>query len=169
MIDQGVDDKYWMQQAVMQAAQAAQENEVPVGAVLVLDKQIIGLGFNQTISRHDPSAHAEIVALRQGAALLQNYRLLNSTLYVTLEPCLMCVGALLHARIKRLVYGAPDEKTGAVASVFHLLDGPHNHRIAWEGGCLTDECRTLLRSFFQAKRQSSSSSISPSSLMTDEE
>lgn len=145
-------DTFWMQKAIELAKKAADHDEVPVGAVLVLDDEIIGEGWNQPISIQDPTAHAEIMALRKGATKLNNYRLLNSTLYVTLEPCVMCVGAMLHARIKRLVFGASDPKTGAVASVFQLLDQKHNHQIQYEGGVLAKECGDLLKDFFKNKR-----------------
>ncbi|MHA0855017.1 tRNA adenosine(34) deaminase TadA, partial [Serratia nematodiphila] len=117
-------DEYWMRQALQLALRAQEEGEVPVGALLVLDNQVIGEGWNRPIGRHDPTAHAEIMALRQGGAVLQNYRLLNATLYVTLEPCVMCAGAMVHSRIRRLVYGAADEKTGAAGSLVHILRHP---------------------------------------------
>lgn len=145
-------DPHWMQHALQAARTAQSQGEVPVGAVLVANDQMISIGWNQPIRATDPTAHAEILALRQAASKIGNYRLLNTTLYVTLEPCLMCVGAILHARIQRVVYGALDEKTGAIASKFHLLDQKHNHRIVWEGGCLADECSQLLQEFFKKKR-----------------
>lgn len=148
------DDEHWMQLALQQAHKAQRLDEVPVGAVVVLQQQVVGAGHNQPISRHDPSAHAEIVALRQAAAALQNYRLPGTTLYVTLEPCCMCVGAMLHARIERLVFGAFDPKTGAVSSQFSLLGEPaHNHRIAVQGGVCATECGSLLSDFFKARRK----------------
>lgn len=146
-------DQHWMRYAIQLAEKAQAQNEVPVGAVLTLDNKLIGEGWNQPISHSDPTAHAEIMALRAGAEHLHNYRLLNTTLYVTLEPCMMCVGALLHARVKRLVFGALDPKAGAIASRLHLLDGPHNHVIEWEGGCLADQCGEMLKGFFQQLRE----------------
>ena len=148
------DDKHWMQQAIILAQQAQSLSEVPIGAVLVSDEgAVLGEGWNQPIYRHDPCAHAEIIALRKAGQKRGNYRLLNTTLYTTLEPCVMCVGAIVHARIKRLVFGAFDPKAGAVSSVITLLDSPHfNHRLAWKGGVLADECGHKLRQFFAVKR-----------------
>lgn len=148
------DDAYWMRQALQRAQQAVKLDEAPVGALLVYQGQVIAEGWNQMITLCDPTAHAEILTLRQAASKLGNYRLLNTTLYVTLEPCIMCLGAMLHARIHRLVYGAKNQKTGAVVSGFHLLDVKHSHRIEWEGGCLAVECAQLLQTFFQKKRHS---------------
>ncbi len=129
-------DEYWMRQALSLAQRAQEEGEVPVGALLVLDNQVIGEGWNRPIGRHDPTAHAEIMALRQGGAVLQNYRLLNATLYVTLEPCVMCAGAMVHSRIRRLVYGAADEKTGAVGSLVDILRHPGmNHQVESSQAC----------------------------------
>lgn len=146
-------DHHWMQQALAMADRAQAQGEVPIGAVIVLDNQLISTGWNQPINQNDPTAHAEIAALRAAAQTLQNYRLLNTTIYVTLEPCVMCLGALIHARVKRLVYGAPDTKIGAIASHFHLLEHREfNHRIEWEGGCLANECTEKLKNFFQQKR-----------------
>lgn len=146
-------DDHYMQQALFLAKQAEKEGEVPVGAVIVHNSEIIAEGWNQPIQLHDPSAHAEMMAIRQAAQKLGNYRLNQCTLYVTLEPCSMCVGAMIHARIQRLVFGAFDPKTGAVNSVFRTLDDPrHNHSIAWEGGVLADESSVLLKAFFQARR-----------------
>ena len=143
----------WMQRALKLAKQAKQRNEVPVGAVLVLDGEVIGEGWNQSIAQKDPTAHAEIIALRAGAAKLNNYRLVNSVLYVTLEPCAMCVGAMIHARINRLVFGAYDAKAGAVASVFNLLDAKRlNHHFEYQGGVLAQECGELLTNFFAGRR-----------------
>ena len=144
----------WMERALELAHHAADTHEVPVGAVLVLDDHVIGKGWNQPISLQDPSAHAEIIALREGAKALGNYRLLNTTLYVTLEPCAMCVGAMIHARIQRLVFGAYDKRTGAVSSVFQLLDDERlNHRVDWEGGVMEQECGDILRDFFRKRRE----------------
>jgi tRNA(adenine34) deaminase len=131
-----------MQQALKLAELAAAKDEVPVGAVLVLDNQIIGEGWNQPIITNDPTAHAEIIALRQGSQHLNNYRLINTTLYVTLEPCAMCIGAVLHARIKRLVFGAYDSKN----------TNKLNHRIPYTGGILQQECSDLLTEFFKKRR-----------------
>jgi tRNA(adenine34) deaminase len=148
-----VNDEYWMRQALQLAKQAEEKGEVPVGAVLVLDGQIIGEGWNQPISSHDPSAHAEMIALREGARNLKNYRLKNSTLYVTLEPCAMCAGAMVHARIERLVFAAFDPKTGAAGSLLNILqDSRLNHWVKVEGGLLAIESATLLQNFFQARR-----------------
>lgn len=147
-------DEYWMQRALEQAQKAAAVDEVPVGAVIVKDNQLIAEGWNHPIQLHDPSAHAEMVALRQAGNVLNNYRLLDTTLYVTLEPCVMCVGAMIHARIKRVVYGARDPKTGAAGSVFDLLlSEKHNHKIDVTGGVLEAECREVLQRFFKIKRQ----------------
>ncbi|HVV68773.1 MAG TPA: tRNA adenosine(34) deaminase TadA [Gammaproteobacteria bacterium] len=147
-------DCYWMQHALTLAKRAEGQAEVPVGAVVVASDRVIGEGWNQPIATSDPTAHAEIVAIRASTHNLQNYRLPpNSTLYVTLEPCAMCAGALINARLSRLVYGALDPKAGAVASVFSLLDRRSlNHQVIWEGGCLKEECATLLQSFFQKRR-----------------
>ncbi len=147
-------DHYWMQYALKMAERAQQLDEIPVGAVLIAADQIIGEGWNQPITTSDPTAHAEIIALRQATHAIQNYRLpVNCTLYVTLEPCAMCAGALLNARLTRLVYGALDAKAGAVASVFSLLDNLQlNHRITWEGGCLATSCANLLQNFFRKRR-----------------
>lgn len=147
-------DQYWLTHALKLAEKAQHEGEVPIGAVLVLDNQVIGEGWNQSISSNDPCAHAEVVALRQAAKAINNYRLLNSTLYVTLEPCAMCVGASVHARIERLVFGAKDPKAGAVCSVLQLLDSPHfNHRIKWDSDVMAEPCGDLLRKFFQVRRK----------------
>lgn len=146
-------DIYWMQRALQLAQYAEEQGEVPVGAVLIQEDNIIGEGWNNPISTCDPTAHAEIVALRQGAQQLQNYRLPATTLYVTLEPCAMCVGAIIHARIGRLVYGARDPRAGAVESLFNLLQaGQFNHYVNYQGGILAEECGVLLRNFFRARR-----------------
>jgi tRNA(adenine34) deaminase len=129
------------------------EDEVPVGAVLVLDGEIVGLGWNRNITLHDPTAHAEIMALRAAGEKLANYRIAGATLYVTLEPCAMCAMALVHARIGRVVYAATDPKTGAAGSVFDtLIDPRHNHRIEVQGGLLAEESAQMLRNFFRARR-----------------
>lgn len=149
--DQDID---WMRQALALARQAAAEDEVPVGAVLVRDGERLADGYNRPISASDPSAHAEMACLRDAARRMGNYRLTGTTLYVTLEPCVMCVGALVHARVQRLVYAAPEPRTGAVESRFQLLaDGLHNHRVSVTGGLLADESARLLRDFFQARRR----------------
>jgi tRNA(adenine34) deaminase len=148
-------DSDWMQQALAQAGIAASMNEVPVGAVLVdADGQLLAAGHNQPISACDPSAHAEIVTLRQAALKLENYRLPNTTLYVTLEPCTMCVGALVHARVKRLVYAASEPRSGAIESAQRLFEtGEYNHRPEIEGGLLAAESSALLTAFFKARRR----------------
>lgn len=130
-------DEYWMRRALTLAQRAWEQGEVPVGAVLVQGDRVIGEGWNRPIGQHDPTAHAEIMALRQGGKVLENYRLLNTTLYVTLEPCIMCAGAMVHSRIGRLVYGAHDVKTGAAGSLIDILGHPGmNHHVALhQGGC----------------------------------
>lgn len=146
-------DRQFMQQAIEQAQLAALAGEVPVGAVLVRDGQVISKGFNQPITHHDPSAHAEMLTLRQAALAEQNYRLPGTTLYVTLEPCTMCAGAILHARVDRVVFGAPDPKTGAAGSVMDVFSSKQiNHQTSIEGGIMVDECGQLLRSFFKERR-----------------
>lgn len=148
-----MNDADFMRHALALAQRAADQGEVPVGAVLVKDETLIAEGWNHPINAHDPTAHAEIAALRAGAAALANYRLTDTTLYVTLEPCIMCAGAIIHARVKRLVYGAPDPKTGAAGSVFDVFSsGKVNHRVIVEGGLLAAECGTLLTGFFRSRR-----------------
>ncbi len=148
------DDELFMGMALEQARRALEEGEVPVGAVLVADGQVIGRGRNRPIALSDPTAHAEIQALREGAAKTGNYRLPGSTLYVTVEPCLMCAGALLQARIRRLVFGAWDPKGGAVRSLYSLLEDDRlNHRIEVRAGVRQEECGEILRQFFQERRQ----------------
>jgi tRNA(adenine34) deaminase len=147
------DDGVYMRAALAQAQLAWDEGEVPVGAVVVKDGVIIGRGYNQPIGRHDPTAHAEIAALRQAAEALGNYRLPGCELYVTLEPCVMCSGAMMHARISRIVYGAADPKTGACGSVLDLFAQEKlNHHATTEGGLLADECAGMLKRFFAARR-----------------
>lgn len=147
------DHEYFMMEALQQARHAESVGEVPVGAVLVKDHQVIARGFNQPISECDPTAHAEIVALRAGAKAVTNYRLLDTTLYVTLEPCAMCIGAILHARVNTLVYAARDPKAGAVESVFQIADDTRlNHRITCLSGVLAEEASQLLKDFFRKKR-----------------
>jgi tRNA(adenine34) deaminase len=146
-------DRQFMQQAIEQAHLAAIVGEVPVGAVLVRNGQVISKAFNQPITNHDPSAHAEMLALRQAALMEQNYRLPGTTLYVTLEPCAMCAGAILHARVDRIVFGAPDPKTGAAGSVVDLFAMKQiNHQTSIEGGIMGDECGQLLKNFFKGRR-----------------
>lgn len=143
-----------MRHALFLAERAGAEGEVPVGAVLIKDGQIIGEGWNRPIASHDPTAHAEIMALRAGAQTIGNYRLADTTLYVTLEPCVMCAGAIIHARVARLVYGADDPKTGAVKSVAEIFNMPtHNHRVSVTGGVLASECGALLSTFFKTRRR----------------
>ena len=146
-------DQQYMLMAIEQAQLAAQSGEVPVGAVLVRDGQVIAKAFNQPIANHDPSAHAEMLALREAALSLENYRIPGSTLYVTLEPCAMCSGAMLHARIDRVDYGAPDPKTGAAGSVLDLFSSKQiNHQTSVQGGIMGEECGQLLRDFFKGRR-----------------
>lgn len=146
-------DEYWMRHALMLARRAWDEGEVPVGAVLVHEGRVIGEGWNRPIGHHDPTAHAEIMALRQGGKVIENYRLLNTTLYVTLEPCVMCAGAMVHSRIGRLVFGARDEKTGAAGSLLDVLGHPGmNHQVQIEEGILATECAAMLSDFFRHRR-----------------
>lgn len=148
------EDEQYMRRALQLAAQARDaEDEVPVGAVMVQGNEIVGLGWNRNITLHDPTAHAEIMALRAAGEKLANHRLSRATLYVTLEPCIMCAMAMVHARIGRLVYAAADPKTGAAGSVFDTLTDPrHNHRVDVSGGLLGEESGALLRAFFRARR-----------------
>lgn len=145
-------DIYYMQQALKAAEQAALCGEVPVGAVLVLNKQIIGTAYNQTLTHCDPTAHAEVLLLQQAAKQLKNHRLLESIVYVTLEPCLMCVGAMIQARIKRLVFGAYDPRFGAITTQLHRLKGL-NHTFDFSDGILAEACAEQLQQFFKHKRQ----------------
>jgi len=148
-----MNDEYFMRAALELARQAGQSGEVPVGAVVVKNGEIVGRGSNAPIGRHDPSAHAEMLALRDAAQRMGNYRLVGCELYVTLEPCLMCVGAMFHARIARVIYGASDPKTGAAGSVLDLFEEQRlNHHAAVLGGVLADECGTVLSQFFAARR-----------------
>lgn len=143
----------FMQRAIELAALAEANGEVPVGAVLVLNDTIIGEGFNQVISSHDPSAHAEAVAIRAAGQTLKNYRLVDTTLYVTLEPCAMCAGLITHARVKTLVYGAADPRTGATGSAIEVINHRSmNHQVEVIGGVLAEECGDLLRQFFRRRR-----------------
>jgi len=146
-------DRSMMQQALVLAGRAQDAGEVPVGAVVVVDGQVVGEGWNYPVGSHDPTAHAEIRALREAGRRIGNYRLPGATLYVTLEPCVMCAGALVHARIARLVYGAADPKSGAAGSVFDIVRSPElNHSVAVTGGILAAECGDLLRDFFRSWR-----------------
>lgn len=145
----------WMRVAYEQASRARDVGEVPVGAAVIANGQIIGVGFNQTIGAVDPTAHAEIVALRDASRRMGNYRLTGTALYVTVEPCLMCAGALVHARVRTLVYRASEPKTGAVRSVARTLDHwALNHQIEVVQGVLADECSELIQSFFESRRNS---------------
>lgn len=146
-------DFRWMAEALALARRAEAEGEVPVAALLVQGEAIIGRGWNRNIAWHDPTAHAEIVALREGGAQLRNHRLVDCTLYCTLEPCVMCAGALIHARVARVVYAARDPKTGADGSMFDLLRDPrHNHRIEVVGGVMGDQAGSMLSEFFRRRR-----------------
>ena len=143
-----------MREALAQARLAWERGEVPVGAVVVLHGTVIGEGFNQPISAHDPTAHAEVVAIRDAATRLGNYRLTGATMYVTIEPCQMCVGALVHARVARVVYGAPEPKAGAIESAMRAHEHPSlNHRVVAVGGVLESECREVIQEFFERRRK----------------
>jgi tRNA(adenine34) deaminase len=146
-------DELWMQVALRAAQRALQAGEVPVGAVVICDGQVIGRGFNRNITDSDPTAHAEVIALREAGKMLGNHRLSNCELFATIEPCAMCAGALVHARVRRLVYGAEDPKAGAVHSLMHVLNHPGlNHQIEVRGGVLAGQCAELLQEFFRARR-----------------
>lgn len=148
------DDLAWMNRALTLARRAQTEGEVPVGALVVRDGVVLGEGWNRPIATHDPAAHAEILALRAAGAKLDNYRLAGATLYVSLEPCLMCAGAMLHARIGRLVFGAYDPRAGAAGSAFSVLEpGRSNHLLEVLGGVLENECGEMLRNFFKERRK----------------
>ena len=154
-VEEAPSDEYWMRQALDAALVAEKNNEVPVGAILVKDNQLISTANNSPIRLNDPCAHAEVLAIRNGALNLDNYRLPGTTLYVTLEPCMMCAGAMLHARIERLVFGAYDEKTGVAGSCFDWINDERQlHKIKVQGGVLEDDCRLLLQNFFKQKRLS---------------
>jgi len=145
-----------MRRAIQLAQKAADEDEVPVGAIIVKENQLIAEGWNQPIQSHDPSAHAEIMAIRNAGQVLNNYRLIDTTLYVTLEPCSMCVGAMIHARVGHLVFGVADLKTGATGSAIDLIHSPvHNHKVDVTSGVLEEECKLLLQNFFKQKRNRS--------------
>lgn len=153
MVDPAARDEVFMRHALLLARRARQAGEVPVGAVVVHDDRIIGEGWNQPIGNHDPSAHAEMLAMRHAARRIGNYRLTGATLYVTLEPCMMCAGAIIHARIGRLVFGAYDPKAGAVSSLYDVIAQPRlNHRPDWQGGLLEAACGEMLRDFFRERR-----------------
>ncbi|MCF6219083.1 MAG: tRNA adenosine(34) deaminase TadA [Gammaproteobacteria bacterium] len=153
-------DEQWMAQAMQLASRAEAEGEVPIGALAVCEGEVIGRGWNRSISTHDPSAHAEIMALREAGQAIENYRLCDVTLYVTLEPCAMCAGAMLHGRIARLVVGASDPKTGAAGSVLNVLEGRHTfHQVAVEKGVLAERCAEQLRQFFRDRRAASKSKL----------
>jgi len=148
-----INDEHWMQQALRLAEKAEQQGEVPVGAIIVKDNQLIAEGWNQPVQSHDPSAHAEMQAMRAAGKVLNNYRLVDTTLYVSLEPCSMCVGAMVHARVKRVVFAAYDAKTGACGSATNLADAAHhNHKIEVSGGVLEAQSRERLQNFFRKKR-----------------
>ncbi|MDK1289224.1 tRNA adenosine(34) deaminase TadA [Pseudoalteromonas umbrosa] len=147
-------DEYWMRQALAYADKAEAENEIPVGAVIVQGGELIAAGWNRSIGCHDPSAHAEMMAIREAGKRVQNYRLVDCTLYVTLEPCPMCAGLLVHSRVKRVVYGASDAKTGAAGSVMNLLQEPQlNHQPEVVSGVLAQECSEKLSDFFKRRRK----------------
>ena len=150
----------WMRAALAEAARARALGEVPVGAVVVLEGNLIGAGFNQPIATSDPTAHAEVIALREAAAAVKNYRLTGATLYVTVEPCLMCVGAMVHARIGLVVFGATEPKAGALVSATRAHELPSlNHKLEILGGVLEEECRTEMQKFFKGRRQKSEGRI----------
>lgn len=153
LINESVDE-YWMRAALRLAQEASTLGEVPVGCVIVSAQgELVGQGFNQPISKYDPTAHAEVMALRDAALSLGNYRIPGTTLYVTIEPCTMCVGAMMHARVSRLVFGAAEPRFGAVISSKRLLDeGEFNHTIEYTSGALADECGALMRDFFRSRR-----------------
>jgi tRNA(adenine34) deaminase len=152
-VDLNSHDEIWMREALTLAQKAEAEGEVPVGAVIVRGGEIIGRGWNHPIAAHDPTAHAEIIALRAAAQQLENYRLTDTTLYVTLEPCAMCAGAMVHARVGRLVFGASDPKAGAAGTVFNLVQASAlNHRLEVTSGVLADECGAILKRFFESRR-----------------
>ena len=147
------DHEKWMRRALALADRAANEGEVPVGAVVVRDDQLLGEGWNQVIAAQDPTAHAEIVALRDAARAVGNYRLSGATLYVTLEPCTMCAGAMVHARVTELVFAAKEPRAGVICSTCSLLDEPwYNHKVSWHGGVLAEDSSSRLQAFFKARR-----------------
>jgi tRNA(adenine34) deaminase len=161
-LDTAMLDAHFMRLALVQAGQARAEGEVPVGAVVVKDGEVVAVGYNQPIGRHDPTAHAEVNALRAAAEKLGNYRLPGCELYVTLEPCAMCSGAMMHARLARVVYAASDPKTGVCGSVLDLFgQAALNHHTAVTGGVLADEASAMLKSFFAERRAASRRSVAP--------
>ena len=148
-----MDKNSFMEEALIEAKKALKKGEVPVGAVVVLEDNIIGRGYNQSITKNDPTAHAEIMALKDAAMNLKNYRLKDTLVYTTLEPCLMCAGALVHARIKKLIYSASDPKSGVIESNGNLIQSAFlNHKISYEGGILKEESSEILKNFFVKKR-----------------
>ena len=152
MVDTQADIE-WMRHALGLAECAVEQDEVPVGAVVVRGDELLGEGWNRPISSHDPTAHAEIIALRDAATRLNNYRLPGTCLYVTIEPCTMCLGAMIHARVDRIVFGAAEPRAGAVQSQLQLLEAGHfNHRIAWVGGVLAEQCGAMISEFFRVRR-----------------
>ncbi|NTS75508.1 tRNA adenosine(34) deaminase TadA [Catenovulum sp. SM1970] len=154
MIEKLIDsDRHWMEQALLLADKAEAQGEIPVGAIVVHNEQVVGEGWNQSITLNDPSAHAEMIAVRQAGKRLGNYRLIDCTLYVTLEPCPMCAGLLVHSRIKRIVFGAMDEKTGSAGSIMNLLQHPVlNHQVEITSGVLQQVCSEKLSAFFKRRR-----------------
>src|SRR3569832_2741348 len=163
-------DLIWMQHALTLARRAEQEGEVPVGAVLVKNGEVVGEGWNRPIAGRDPTAHAELMALRAGAQTLGNYRLADTPLYVTLARCVMCAGAIIRARVARVVYGADDPKTGAVKSVAEIFTMPtHNHRVSVTGGLLASECGALLSTYFRARRLAKREEAMPTPPQADAE
>ncbi len=147
-------DEHFMQAAIEQAKLADQLNEVPVGAVVVLDGEIIGRGFNQPITAHDPTAHAEVMALRDAAKKVENYRLVNADLYVTVEPCTMCSGAIVHSRIRRLIYGTTEPKAGVAQSQDHIFSKAYfNHQVDVTSGVLAQTCTDVIQAFFKRRRE----------------
>ena len=148
-----MDKNFFMEEALMEAQKALEKGEVPIGAIVVLGEDIIGRGYNQPITKNDPTAHAEIMALRDAAVNIENYRLKDTLVYTTLEPCLMCAGALVHARIKKLIYSASDPKSGVIESNGNLMRSAFlNHKISYEGGILKEESSEILKNFFLKKR-----------------
>ena len=149
-------DELWMEEALREAQRALEAGEVPVGGVVVCDGKVVGRGWNRVIADNDPTAHAEVIALREAGEALGNYRLGQCEVFATIEPCAMCAGALVHARIKRLVYGADDPKAGAVKSVIPVVNHPQlNHKIEVQGGVLAGRCADMLQAFFRERRNSS--------------
>lgn len=149
-----MNDKHWMEKALELARKAEQAGEVPVGAVLVKDNQLIAEGWNQPITSHDATSHAEIMAMREAGKKLNNYRLIDTVMYVTLEPCSMCVGAMIHARVSKIIYAASEPRTGALGGAFNLLDAnQHNHIFEVEAGLMAEESKAMLQRFFRSRRK----------------